>query len=351
MTLTIEEFGHIADGSPVEMYVLDNGRGIELRAISYGGIIISLRCPDRDSRAASIVLGHASLVPYLDNNAYLGAIIGRYANRIAAGRFRLDGRVHQLGLNDGPHHLHGGRKGFDQHVWTASPRRSATAVGVSFSRTSADGEEGYPGTLDVGVSYELSLEDEVTIEYRATTTAPTIVNLTQHTYFDLSAGAAADVLGHELTLDANCYLPVDERLIPLGAEEAVAGTPFDFRQPTPIGSRITQADEQLRRGRGYDHSWVLNRRGPVSRAAVAVEPTSGRTLEVWTTEPAVQFYSGNQLDGSIIAAGDRVLHRHAGFCLETQHYPDSPNHPLFPPTTLHPAQTFASKTVWRLGRC
>ena len=350
MLVRTEHFGTLPDGTGVNAYVLDNGR-VRLRAIDYGAIITALHVPDRHGNAASIVLGHAALEPYLTNPHYLGAVVGRYANRIRHGRFMLDGHVYQLAVNDGSHHLHGGRVGFDRHVWAGTPAQSDESVGVVFSRRSPDGEEGYPGDLQVRVSYELSRHDghdDVSIAYSATTTAPTIVNLTQHSYFDLSSGRAHDVLGHELTIDASSYVPVDSGLIPLGTTAAVAGTPFDFRASTGIGTRIGHDDPQLARGRGYDHCWVLNGGGGLARAAHVAEPTSGRTLEVWTTEPGVQFYSGNLLDGRI-AAGGRALNRHTGFCLETQHMPDSPNIPVFPSTTLVPAAAYSSRTVWRLG--
>jgi aldose 1-epimerase len=218
-----------------------------------------------------------------------------------------------------------------------------------FTRTSADGEEGYPGALAARVAYLLSSNDDLAITYEATTSAPTIVNLTQHTYFDLSAGNAADVLSHELQIDAGSYLPVDDTMIPLGRPWSVAGTPFDFRSATAIGSRLRMHDEQLRRGQGYDHSWILEKPAPLARAAQVTEPQSGRSLEVWTTEPGLQFYSGNRLDGGVTAAGDRVLRQHAGFCLETQHFPDSPNQPAFPSTVLRPGETYRSTTVWRFG--
>ena len=348
MTVTIEPFGTLPDGTAVELCVVDNGMGVELRAITLGAIITALRTPDRRGRRESIVLGHAALLPYVENRSYLGAVVGRFANRIAHARLQIDGKMHQLAANDGPHHLHGGRRGFDRHVWSATPRRTPTSVGVVFTRVSPDGEEGYPGTVEARVSYDVSTDNAVHIGYETTTTAPTVVNLTQHTYFDLSAGAAPDALGHELLLEADAYLPVDGSLIPLGAAAAVADTPFDFRQPRPIGERIGEGHQQLTHGRGYDHTWIRNGGGTIGRAAFVREPLSGRTLDVWTTEPGVQFYSGNQLDGRETANG-RVLHQHAGFCLETQHFPDSPNQPSFPTTLLRPAQVRASITQWRLG--
>ena len=348
MTVTTERFGRLPDGAEVDLYVLGNGR-VEVRAMTYGGVITRIETPDRRGRRASIVLGHDHLEPYIENPPYLGALVGRYANRIAEARFVLDGRTHHVTRNEGAHHLHGGVRGFHRHLWTASTHKSADCADLVLTRNSPDGEEGYPGALDARVRYRVTADDELAIEYEATTTAPTIVNMTQHTYFDLSAGEARDVLAHELAIDADSYLPVDDTSIPLGAPAPVAGTPFDFRAATAIGDRLGQDDEQLRHGRGYDHSWLLDRRAPLSRAARVLEPASGRTLEVWTSEPALQFYSGNRLDGSITAAGGRVLQRHAGFCLETQHAPDSPNRPDFPSTVLRPSDTYRSTTVWRFG--
>ena len=350
MTVTVQPFGALPDGSPVELYTLRNRHGLEVNASTYGGIITTIATPDRHGRSASVVLGHADLEPYLENRAFLGAVIGRYANRIANGRFELDGRTFQLTLNDGAHHLHGGERGFDRHLWAGVPRRSPTAVGVALSRQSGDGEEGYPGVLRARVIYDLTDTNELWIRYEATASKPTVVNLTQHTYFDLSAGEEPDVLGHELILDADTFLPVDDGLIPLGAAAAVADTPFDFRHRTTIGARIHEGDEQLRRGRGYDHNWIIKGAGHLRRAAMVVEPRSGRTLEVWSTEPGVQFYSGNRLTSAVTAHG-RPLSPHAGFCLETQHFPDSPNHPTFPTTVLRPSYTCASTTMWRFGSC
>jgi aldose 1-epimerase len=346
MKLQRERFGQLPDGREVDRYILDNGR-IELRAITYGGIITSLAVPDRHARRASIVLGHDHLEPYLANRPYLGAVIGRYANRIARAAFELDGRIYQLSANEGANHLHGGLRGFDHHLWAATAHQDATAARIVLTRTSVDGEEGYPGEVHARVTYTLTTDDDVTIEYEATTSAATVVNLTQHTYFDLSAGAAADVLSHQLTIDADSFVPVDETLIPAGAVAGVSDTPFDFRTATSIGARIGADHEQLKYGRGYDHTWVLRKPTAFSRAAFVREPASGRTLQVWTSEPGLQFYSGNQLDGSIIAAAGRVLRRHAGFCLETQHFPNSPNRPDFPSTVVRPAQTYRSRTVWR----
>jgi aldose 1-epimerase len=343
-------FGTLPDGTGVEMVVLTNARGMEVRAITYGGIIVAIRVPDRDGRLADVVLGYDTLDGYVAKNPYFGCITGRYANRIAKARFTLDGRVYQLAANDGPNHLHGGWRGFDKVVWRAEPFADARGAGVRFSRASPDGEEGYPGTLDVRVTYHLSDENALRVDYEATTDKPTPVNLTQHSYFNLAGEGSGDVLGHVLTIDADRYTPVDETLIPTGEIASVDGTPFDFRTPTPIGARIDADHEQLRKGRGYDHNFVLRRSGDgLVRAARVVEPRSGRTLEVLTTEPGLQFYSGNFLDGSIRGKAGHVYGPRSGFCLETQHFPDAPNQPRFPSTILRPGARYRSTTVFRFG--
>lgn len=343
-------FGTLPDGTPVEIVTLTNARGVEVRAITYGGIIVSIRVPDRHGRMGDVVLGYDTLDGYVTKNPYFGCITGRYANRIARARFTLDGRTYQLAANDGPNHLHGGVRGFDKVVWRAESVDAPGRAGVVFSRTSPDGEEGYPGALDVRVAYTLTDEDVLRVEYEATTDRPTVVNLTQHSYFNLAGEGSGDALGHVLTIDADRYTPVDATLIPTGELAPVDGTPFDFRTPAPIGARIAADHEQIRRGRGYDHNFVLRRAGEgLVRAARVVEPTTGRTLEVWTTEPGLQFYSGNFLDGSIRGKGGHVYGHRAGFCLETQHFPDSPNQPHFPPTVLRPGERYRSTTEFRFG--
>jgi aldose 1-epimerase len=338
-------FGKTPDGHQVESFTLKNAAGIEVRAITYGGIITSIKTPDRNGAMADIVLGFDALEGYLGDHPYFGSLIGRYANRIANGRFTLDAIEYRLASNNGPHHLHGGIKGFDKQVWTPE------IIGdnaVRFSRVSADGEEGYPGALQVAVVYGLTNYNELIVEYTAHTDLPTHVNLTQHSYFNLAGAGNGDVLGHELTIDADHYTPVDAALIPTGQIATVEGTPFDFRKPTPIGARIAAAHAQLKHGRGYDHNFVLNRDGnTLQLAARVLEPKSGRVLEVATTEPGVQLYTGNVLDGSIIGKGGRAYGRHGGFCLETQHYPDSPNKPDFPPTVLRPGTTYSTRTVFK----
>ncbi len=348
--VTRAPFGQTPDGEAVESFTLTNAHGIELRAISYGGIIVSLRVPDRDGRRDDVVLGHDDLAGYLAKPSFFGALVGRYGNRIAGGRFTLDGRTYTLATNNGPNHLHGGVRGFDKRVWKAEPFERPGTAGLVLTRTSPDGEEGYPGNLAVRVTYTLTDHDEIGFEYFATTDKPTVVNLTQHSYFNLAGDGKRDVLGHELMIDADRFTPVDKTLIPTGVLATVAGTPFDFRKPAAIGARIGADDEQLRNGGGYDHNFVLNRRGQGGAPAMRIfEPTTGRTLDIATTEPGVQFYSGNFLDGSITGKAGHVYGKRYGFCLETQHFPDSPNHPRFPSTVLRPGQEYRSKTVLKFG--
>ncbi len=336
------------DGTPVEVFTLTNRRGMVVRVLTYGAIIQSIRVPDKTGRVADVVIGHDTLEGYRTRSRFFGAVVGRYGNRIAKGKFTLDGHEYVLAVNNGPNHLHGGNVGFDKVVWT--PTVAATGTSLSLTRTSPDGEEGYPGTLQVSVTYSLADTNELTIRYNARTDKPTPINLTQHSYFNLAGHDAGDIGGHILLLNADRYTPVDATQIPTGEIASVAGTPFDFRAPTAIGLRIDADDDQLRIGGGYDHNFVLNAgRGPGGVAARVVEPTSGRTLEVSTTEPGIQFYSGNKLDGSITGKGGAVYGRRSGFCLETQHFPDSPNHPEFPSTILRPGSLFQSVTVFRFG--
>ena len=340
----------VFDGKPIDVFTLDSGRGIEMQAMSYGGIITSLKVPDRSGRMDDIVLGFDSPEGYLKMPPppFFGALIGRYGNRIAKGKFTLDGKTYPLATNNGPNHLHGGSKGFDKVLWTGETRQTADGASVVFTRTSPDGEEGYPGNLQVRVTYTLTDKNELVVDYHATTDKPTPVNLTQHSYFNLAGDGSGDILGHELLLNADRYTPVDDTLIPTGELASVAGTPFDFRKSTAIGARINQDDAQLKNGQGYDHNWVLNRNGSGLQLAVRLsDPKSGRTMEIRTTEPGVQFYSGNHLDGTFTGKGGHVYKRRSGLCLETQHFPDSPNHSNFPSTILRPGQNYDSKTVFK----
>jgi len=347
--VTRSSFGKTPDGQAVDVFTLTNARGLEVRAITYGGIIVSLRVPDREGRFDDVVLGYDHLEGYLRASPFFGAIVGRYGNRIAKGRFTLDGQERKLATNNGPNHLHGGTKGFDKVVWKGESFEAKGRVGVAFSHTSPDGDEGYPGNLKVRVAYTLTDRDELSFEYSATTDKATPVNLTQHTYFNLT-GASRDILAHELTIDADGYTPVDATLIPIGVVAPVSGTPFDFRKPTAIGARIGQEDPQLRNGQGYDHNFVLRGRAErLAHAARLFDPTTGRVLDVDTTEPGLQFYSGNFLDGSITGKSARVYRQRYGLCLETQHFPDSPNQPAFPSTILRPGQEYRSKTVLTFG--
>ena len=346
--MTREPFGMSRSGAAVERAVLANGGGLELSAITYGAIITSVRVPDRHGVMADVTLGYDTFAPYLDDRAYLGALAGRYANRIAHGRFTLDGRLHQLPVNDGPNHLHGGPAGFHTRLWDMQLLQDDGSVAVVFSRVSPDGEEGYPGTLRVAVTYALHASGDIVLDYEASGDAPTIVNLTQHTYFNLGGGAGT-ILDHELLLEADHYTPVSEGLIPTGAIEPVDGTPLDFRTHTTIGGRLHERFAQLQLGGGYDHNWIVRRSGSgVVRAAVARHPGSGRTLELYTSEPGVQFYGGQLLAGTPGRHG-APLAAHTGFCLETQHFPDSPNHPQFPSTVLRPGQKLQARTLWRFG--
>jgi aldose 1-epimerase len=345
-------FGRLPDGREVDGFTLTNAHGVEVRAITYGAIIVSLRVPDRKGRLEDVVLGYEGLAGYLEKSPYFGAAVGRYANRIARGRFTLDGRAHQLTINEPPHHLHGGRRGFDKVIWAAEERLGAGGAAVAFRYTSASGEEGYPGRLAATIAYTLTDGDELILDYEATTDEPTIVNLTQHSYLNLAGAGRGDILGHELTLQADQFTPVDETMIPTGELSAVTGTPFDFREPTAIGSRIRGRHEQLRRGRGYDHNFVVRRGGPGLAAAARLDdPVSGRRLDVRTTEPGVQFYSGNRLDGTIRGKGGHAYPSRSGLSLETQHFPDSPNHPSFPSTVLRPGEEYRSTTVFAFGVC
>jgi aldose 1-epimerase len=348
--VTRARFGVTPDGVDVELYTVRAGQ-LELRAITRGGIIVSLRAPDRRGRLDDVVLGHDTLEGYLQHSPYFGAIVGRYANRIAKGRFSLDGERYHLATNDGAQHLHGGLQGFDKVLWKATPFARPTAAGVSLTHTSPDGAEGYPGTLEVSVTYTLTERNELVVEYEAATDRATVVNLSQHSYFNLSGSQSAPVLDHLLAIDADHFTPIDAALIPTGELAPVQGTPFDFRSATRIGARIADSDPQLANAGGYDHNFVLRRPAgdSLAHAARVFEPTSGRTLDVSTTEPGLQFYSGNFLDGTIRGKAGRLYAHRGGFCLETQHFPDSPNHAGFPSVVLRPGESYRSRTVFAFG--
>jgi aldose 1-epimerase len=341
-------FGQTPDGNQVDLYTLTNAAGMEVRITTYGATVVSLAVPDRNGKPADVVLGYDSLKDYIAGRYYFGCVAGRYANRIAAGRFALHGTQFRLATNEGGNHLHGGLRGFDKMVWQAQEFEDDAGTGLRFSYLSPDGEEGYPGNLACTVSYALGAANELKIDYRAVTDAPTIVNLTSHAYFNLAGAGSGDVLSHELMINADRFTPVDGRLIPTGELKSVEGTPFDFSRPTAIGARIDHDDEQLILGKGYDHNWVLNKEGDgPCLAARACERASGRMLEVYTTQPGLQFYSGNFLDNGIAGkAGQSYRHR-SGFCLETQHFPDSPNRPNFPSTMLEAGSKYEQTTIFK----
>ena len=342
------EFGRVG-GTSVQIYTLTNDHGIEARIMTYGAALVSLKTPDRAGNSQNIILGFDSLGPYLAGVPYFGATVGRYANRIAGARFVLDGKTYPLPQNNGPNSLHGGDRGFDKRVWTAQPIETPTGAAVRMTYVSAAGEEGYPGELTAQVTYRLD-DDTLTIEYEARTTAATPVNLANHAYFNLTGDPDRTILDHILQINADRFTPVNATLIPTGEIRAVADTPFDFRAPRSIGSRINVKDDQLRLGGGYDHNWVLDSSGTgaLKLAAVLTDPTSGRSLEIRTTQPGLQFYSGNFLDGKPAGAGTVFKYR-TGLCLETQHFPDSPNQPSFPSTILRPGEVYSQKTALRFG--
>ncbi len=344
MDIFKEEFGRLPDGTVIDLYTLNNSQGLRARIMTYGAIVVSLEVPDREGKVADITLGYDSLDGYLETTPYFGAVVGRYGNRIAKGRFTLDGMEYTLATNNGENHLHGGIKGFDKVVWTAEPVREDDAVGVKLSYLSPDGEEGYPGNLQSVVTYWITEANEFKVTYLAETDRVTPVNLTHHSYFNLAGQGTGDILGHELMLSADRYTPVDEGLIPTGELRAVASTPFDFTTPHTVGERIAQVEG------GYDHNFVLNKDGDeLTLAARVAEPSSGRVMEIFTTEPGIQFYAGNFLDGSITGKVGKVYHKHYGFCLETQHFPDSPNHAHFPSTILRPGEQYQSLTIHRFS--
>jgi aldose 1-epimerase len=350
-SITSEPFGQAA-GTPVSRYTLSTGHGMRVRILTYGGIIQSIEVPDRTGHVDDVVLGFPTLVGYLNNSGsaktYFGAIIGRYGNRIASGAFSLNGKEYHLPINNNGNSLHGGTAGFDTKVWQASQQNGSDSVSLKLQYVSPAGDMGYPGTLTTTVTYTLDQKNELRVNYQATTDAPTVVNLTNHSYFNLAGEDALDVYDEKITIDADNYTPTDTTLIPTGQIAPVKGTPFDFTSPTAIGAHITANDPQLLLARGYDHNWVINRGNNTGlvEAARAEDPRTGRTLTVSTTEPGAQFYTANFIDGSFTGTSGHAYRQGAGFTIETQHFPDSPNHPNFPTTTLNPGQTYDSTTVF-----
>jgi aldose 1-epimerase len=346
-------WGKTPDGEQIDLYLLKNKNGMEVAITTYGGAVVSLKVPDRNGKLADVVLGYDSLDGYENDKAYFGAIVGRYANRIAHAQFTLDGKTYTLAKNNGENTLHGGIKGFNKKVWTAKAVPGKSDQSLELSYLSKDGEEGFPGNLQVRVVYTLTDSNELKIEYSTTTDKKTVVNLTNHSYFNLLGvgPGMGDILEHVLMIEADKFTPVDSGLIPTGELRDLAGTPFDFRKPAAIGARINADDEQITLGGGYDHNFVLRRKmgDPISLAARVVEAASGRILEVWTTEPGMQFYTGNFLDGSAHGKGGVPYTKRMAFCLETQHFPDSPNHPKFPSTELKPGERYHTTTIYKFS--
>jgi aldose 1-epimerase len=352
-TISKDVFGTTPDGERVDRYTLSNGR-MRVRILTYGGILQTIEVPDRRGRLGNVTLGFDNLADYVARSPYFGCITGRYANRIANGRFTLDGQVYELPINNDPNSLHGGTVGFDKHVWAATEIRDRDSVGLRLRFTSPAGDQGYPGTLRATVTYTLTRSNGIRMDYRATTDAPTVVNLTNHAYFNLAGEGTGTIDDHLLYLNARRYTPVDPTLIPTGALDPVAGTPMDFTRPTAIGARNRDGTfEQLVIGRGYDHNWVLDRRDhsytKLELAARVLDRSSGRVLTIVTTEPGIQFYGGNFLDGTLVGTSGRMYRQGDGFALETQHYPDSPNQPHFPSTELRPGQTYQSTTIYQFS--
>ncbi|MCF7974504.1 MAG: galactose mutarotase [Phycisphaerae bacterium] len=351
MDVTKSDFGKTPAGEQVDLYTLTNTNGLECRIITWGGTCVSLKVPDRNGKPGDILLGHDSLEGYLshDTSPYFGALIGRYGNRIAKGKFSIDGTEYTLATNNNDNHLHGGIVGFDQKIWTAEPVKGDKEVSLILTYTSPDGEEGYPGTLKATVTYSLTEDNELRIDYQATTDKPTIVNLTNHNYYNFT-GAARDILDHELMINGDNTTPVDAGLIPTGELAPVTGTPFDFTTPKAIGKDIDANDIQIGYGPGYDHNWVLNKDGnEMSLAAEVYEPTTGRVMTIHTTEPSIQFYAGNFLDGTITGKGGKVYGLHYALCLETQHNPDSPNKSDWPTTVLRPGEVYKTSTIHKFS--
>lgn len=349
-TVKKEIFGKTANDQSIDLFTLTNAQGLEARITNYGGIVVSLKVPDRSGHLDDIVLGFDNADGYGTTSQYFGALIGRYANRIGKGRFTLNGVEYKLAVNNGANHLHGGVNGFHKVVWNARPLNTPAGAALELTYSSRDGEEGYPGNLSVKVVYTLTNSNELKIEYSATTDKDTVVNLTQHSYFNLAGQGQGDILKHELMINAARFTPVDAGSIPTGELRNVKGTPFDFTRTTAIGLRIDQNDEQLKFGHGYDHNWVLDgKMGKLRKAALVHEPTTGRVMEIWTTEPGIQLYTGNFLNGSKIGKDRKPYQLHYAFCLETQHYPDSPNKPQFPTTTLKKGARYRTTTIYRFS--
>jgi aldose 1-epimerase len=341
-------FGTMSDGTQVDLFTMTTPKGVSAAITNYGGIVVSLKTPDKAGKYGDIVLGFEDLKGYLQDEPYFGALVGRYANRIAKAKFTLDGKEYKLAANDNRNTLHGGTKGFDKVVWSATSSSDAKGASLALAYVSKDGEEGYPGTLTAKVVYTLSEKGDLMIDYSATTDKNTVLNLTNHSYFNLAG--SGDILGTELTLFATRYTPVDAGLIPTGELRAVKSTPFDFLKPHRVGERIEAKDEQIKLGGGYDHNWVLDSSsGKLAKAAVVRDPGSGRVLEVWTTQPGIQFYTGNFLDGKLKGKGGVTYNKRSALCLETQHFPDSPNQPKFPTAELKPGETYHQVTVWKFG--
>lgn len=349
VTIQHIQFGATADGNSVDKYILKNAQGMQVSIITYGAIITEWTAPNNLGKYENIVLGYDSLKRYEEGSPYFGAVVGRYGNRISKGKFSLDGKEYKLAINNDPNHLHGGNKGFDKVVWKASKVETDTSASIALHYLSKDGEEGYPGNLKTTVVYTLTDNNELAVRYTASTDQKTVVNLTQHSYFNLSADFSKTILDHEIMLDAGYYLPVDDGLIPTGERRSVEGTPFDFRQPKAIGLEIGAENEQIFRGKGYDHCWILNDTPGLRKVASAYEAKSGRFLEVFSTEPAIQFYTGNFLDGTLPMRQGGTYQQRTGFCLETQHYPDSPNQSAFPSTLLEPGDMYESETRFRFS--
>jgi aldose 1-epimerase len=351
-TIVKDSFGTTPAGERVDRYTLSNGR-MRVRILTYGGILQTIEVPDRRGRLGNVTLGFDNLTDYVERSPYFGCITGRYANRIANGTFTLDGTTYNLPINNPPNSLHGGTVGFDKRVWAATEVRSRNTVGLRLTFTSPAGDQGYPGTVRATVTYTLTADNGIRMDYRATTDAATVINLTNHAYFNLAGEGSGSIEGHRLMLNARRYTPVDSTLIPTGSIDPVAGTPMDFTRSTAIGARIRDSFPQLVIGRGYDHNWVLDRRDnsytKLELAARVSDPASGRVLTITTTEPGIQFYSGNFLDGTLVGTSGKIYRQGDGFALETQHYPDSPNQPAFPSTVLRPGQVYETTTIYQFS--